>query len=241
MNLREAIFRVVDFETTGVDPRNDRLCEVGWCDVSFRDGLWTIHERHEQFLSPGISIPSTARAVHHISDQMVAGAPAPLDFLPTILSHEPGVYFVAHNAEFDQAFASAALGVDFPTQWLCTYRLARHLIPDAPSYKNQVLRYELGFDDIPGDAHRAGHDACVTAHILVYLLGKSIKEDSTPEDVIAFADDPVYLAGTVGFGKHFDKTWQQLPADYLGWMRRQGSDDWDKDQWHTITTILGAR
>jgi hypothetical protein len=106
-----------------------------------------------------------------------------------------------------------------------------------------VLRYHLGFDDIEGDAHRAGHDARVTAEILCYMLNQSTF-DHTVDSIIAYAEKPVFLNGTMGFGKHRDKKWTEVPISYLHWMRKQGEfsednpDGWDRDQWHTLNKVL---
>lgn len=231
MQLTEATFRVVDFETTGLNEKEAGICEVGWCDVSNNDGVWSYGPAQSQLLDPGHPIPAVAKAVHHIVDSDVEDQPQPADFLPQVFT--PGLVFSAHNVEFDRKFASAA-GVDTSDPWLCTMRLAKHLVVDAPSYSNQVLRYHLGWDVISGDAHRAGHDVTVTAKLLCHLLSMSKNPNSTVQDVIDYAASPVLLTGKVGFGKHFDKLWSEVPRDYLQWMAKQGSTDWDIDQWHTI-------
>ena len=240
MNLREATIRVIDFETTGTDPQNDKVCEVGWCDVVY-EGEWKPQpESRDQILDPGIPIPSIAKAVHHIHDDEVAGKPKWEDFVGEVESPQVKL-FAAHNADFDKSFAGP-LAERYP--WLCTYRLALHRLPDMPSYKNQVIRYELGFEKIEGDAHRAGHDATVTAHILAHMLNGATTE-LTVEGLIEYSEHPVFLNGAINFGKHKGTEWRDLPVSYLNWMRNQGAqsetnpDGWDRDQWYTINKILG--
>jgi hypothetical protein len=66
------------------------------------------------------------------------------------------------------------------------------------------------------------------------------------DTLIAFAQSPVVLNGKLGFGKHFDKTWAEVPIDYLQWMirenevslRRDGKDAWDRDTLFTIDRLL---
>jgi exodeoxyribonuclease X len=239
MNLKECTIRVVDFETTGFDADQDKICEVGWCDVSYTDDKWQSGMPRYSLINPGIKIPVISMAVHHITDNDVADALPEDKVLPKVFSKNIPL-FCAHNAEFDGAFAKTA-GHD--ARWLCTYRLALHRIPDAPSYKNQVLRYYLGFHSIGGDAHRAGHDAAVTARILCHILNGS-KFEHTIDSIIAYAKTPVYLRGTMGFGKHKDKTWSECPLQYLQWMRKQGEqsegnpDGWNRDQWFTLNKVL---
>ncbi len=239
MNLKQAKIRVVDFETTGFDPDTDKICEVGYCDVAFSNGEWQAGSTGEAFVNPGRGIPATAMAIHHITDDMVKNAKSAEEILSATFSEDVHL-FAAHNAEFDSSFADA---VGFERRWLCTYRLSLHRIVDSPSHKNQVLRYHLGFYDIEGDAHRAGHDAKVTAEILCYMLNES-KFEHTIDSIIAYAETPVFLKGNIGFGKHRDRTWSECPVQYLQWMRKQGEqyednpDGWDRDQWFTLNKVL---
>jgi len=241
VNLKEANIRVVDFETTGFDLDTDKICEVGWCDVYFQkaDYVWQCDEHHNEFINPGRDIPATAKAVHHITEKMVENAQLADELLPAVFAENIDL-FAAHNAEFDSSFADA---VGFERRWLCTYRRSLHRIVESPSHKNQVLRYHLGFDDIEGDAHRAGHDAKVTAEILCYMLNQS-KFDHTIDSIIAYAENPVFLRGNIGFGKWRDRKWTDVPTSYLQWMRKQGEfsehnpDGWDRDQWYTLNKVL---
>lgn len=61
----------VDLETTGLEPRDDRIVEIGVLVLSPDAGparyLWR--------LDPGIPIPEAARAVHDIGEEDVAGCP----------------------------------------------------------------------------------------------------------------------------------------------------------------------
>ena len=59
---------VVDLETTGVDPRHDRIVEVGVLKVAPDAGPI----RYRRLVHPGVPIPPAARAVHGIGDEDVA-------------------------------------------------------------------------------------------------------------------------------------------------------------------------
>lgn len=227
-------FQVLDFETTGFDPSVDKVIEIGVCNVTWECGIAKVKLPVSWLCDPGIPIPPTARAVHHISDDMVRGEP-PFSFYGEMFKRdlERGL-LVAHNAAFDQSFAEQS----FPGQadWLCTMRLAKHLWPDAPAYGNEVLRYwrELEIND-DSPTHRAKHDACVTAHLLAHML--PLVADKI-DDLVAWANRPVVLRGKVGFGKHGDLQWPEVPKDYLQWMIRQGEAAWDKDVFHTAKYFL---
>jgi len=252
MDLKEATIRVVDFETTGFDPESEKVCEVGYQDIIFDEPDddnqqtegWILYGDAKSFLcNPGIPIPYVSSAIHHITDADVEGKPTPEEVFPKVFNDEPNL-FAAHNAEFDESFARA-YGVQ-GSAWLCTYRLALHRLPDALSFKNQALRYMLGFTSVAGDAHRAGHDAKVTALILCYMLNGSTTK-MTVEDLVAYAERPVFMgAKKMGFGKHKDALWTECPKGYLQWMQKQGEktadnkDGWDRDQWYTLNRVLAC-
>jgi exodeoxyribonuclease X len=152
--------------------------------------------------------------------------------------------FVAHYAQFDRGFIEAAIGGPTSLRWLCTWRLARHLFPEAPSCGNEVLRYWLYPDlELEGLPHRAEHDIAVTSLLLEHMIPIAVaKGIDSPYALIDYAESPVLLTGVLGFGKHHDKTWQQvreIDSGYLHWMRREGVEAWDLDQWHTVNALLG--
>jgi DNA polymerase III epsilon subunit-like protein len=163
----EGALAVVDFEFTGIDPAVDRIVDVGI--VWYRKG-----ERREwhSLVNPGVPIPPTASAVHHITDEDVAGAPTFEAVAPTIKWVLRHCVVAAHAAELDALILGAELGEHIePSDWICTWRLARHLYPLAPAFGNQELRYwlktKLPENDRP---HRALPDARVTFEIALHML-----------------------------------------------------------------------
>lgn len=254
MNITEALFRVVDVETTGFDPKVDKIVELGACDVYHSDvdvPGWIQSTAESWLCNPGMPIPPTAKAVHHIIDEDVCDSPPAETVIAELLPAGERTVFVAHNAPFDRSFLEAA-GFPPGRRWLDTYRLSMHLWAEAPSHKNEVLRYWLGFDRVPWSntsqglvtsamPHRAGHDAAVTALILQELL-KHCSNAHDVDELIAFADSPVVLKGLLGFGKHFDKTWEQVAGvdpGYLQWIANQPSQNWDADKHYTARHYCG--
>lgn len=214
---------VVDTETTGIDYENDKIVEVGGVLL---DGSEVI-KTYESLVNPGIPIPPTSSAIHHITDDMVADAPI-LDAAIQPFLEEEFDFIVAHNAKFDSAFLDLG-SVD----WICSWKLANVSIPDAPGYGNQVLRYFLGLDGPVSQthAHRALYDAEVTANLFVHILGLASKEDPFPA-MVEVTKNPIVLRGKVGFGEHADKYWNEVPKSYLNWMINKASG-WDENRLHT--------
>ena len=239
MLIKDAAFAVVDCETTGLDPKTDRVVEMAMvlCDTEGINGKF-VDELH----SPGFPIPPSASAIHHIVDSDVEQC-RPYDPARHILQQKESLWtYAAHNAAFDSAFLK--LGEPF----ICTMRLAQKLWPDLESYSNQFLRYHLKLNppvERGAAMHRALPDAIVTATLLVHELSEVIRranDDGEPvmfvNELIEWIDQPMLLV-TVRFGKHKGLKWSEVPLDYLRWIIRS-MDDADIDTLHTAKHYLNA-
>jgi len=128
-------YAVVDVETTGFNPREDRVVEMACVVLEGREIVRT----WSTLVNPERSIPDYATRVHGITDEHVARAPS-FEIAQRMLWRLCfGATVVAHNANFDLSFLPAI--AHLPS--LCTLRLARHCFPDAPNHKNQTLREYL--------------------------------------------------------------------------------------------------
>lgn len=214
---------VVDSETTGVSAE-DKAVEVG----GFLCEGKTIIKHYESLVNPGIPIPCTASAIHHITDEDVRNAPSIEDAIAPFFDEEFD-FVVAHNAAFDKRF------MDFGNApWACTFRLARRVIPDAPSHSNQALRYFLG---LPAPehasvllAHRALYDSEVTTHLFHHILDLATTDDPI-EGMLKVSNNPQLLK-TVAFGAHKGKEWKNVPRNYLDYILHKSSG-WDDDILYT--------
>jgi len=230
---------IADTETTGIDPAKDSLLEVAqvFMPVDKPDNLigdWTYIEYN------GV-IPPEAKAVHHIVEKDVEhGAercvPRDVHIKAMLDLHHDGYAYAFHNAPFDLGFLPELK--DVPV--ICTYQCALHLYPDAPSYKNQVLRYWLGVEPkasmLEGlSPHRALYDSAVTAALLEQMLMLC-----SPEDLVELTKRPVLLK-TVNFGKYKGESWKNVPSDYRGWMRRSGNWSDDANVMYTLDVLDGRR
>ncbi|HEX9298421.1 MAG TPA: 3'-5' exonuclease [Polyangiaceae bacterium] len=96
---------LIDVETTGRDSALDRIVEIGI--VVGRAG--EVIERRSWLLNPGCPIPEESRAVHGITDEMVAGKPAFAEVAVEIAAALTGVVPAAYNATFDRSFIAGEL------------------------------------------------------------------------------------------------------------------------------------
>jgi DNA polymerase III epsilon subunit family exonuclease len=164
-------YAVVDVETTGFSPVNDRIVEVACVLV---DGDRVVG-RWATLVRPDIEIPARATDVHGITNAMVAEAPPLWRVLSTLRNLCRDRIVVAHYARFDLSFLRDL----HPDTAICTLKLARALVPEAPNHRNQTLRSVLHIDEAIGEelmAHRALDDALVTAHVLIACHRRFIKQ-----------------------------------------------------------------
>ena len=159
-------------------------------------------------------ISAATSAIHHIIDEDVAGAASWLSAAPDILRAVPGpapLALAAHRASFEQRWCVSALTGGLP--WICTYKSALRIWPDAPGHSNQGLRYwrrPEGLDRVAGlPAHRAGPDAYVTAFHLRDML-----REATLEQLLVWSAEPALLV-KVPYGRLRGRRFRDLAVEDL--------------------------
>ena len=222
--------RVIDLETTGDSFTNGGVVEVGWQDLTLgADGGWALGGGPGAVLvHPGCPISPMTSAVHHIVDEDVAGARDWEDVAPGVLQGETLLALAAHRAAFEQRWCLPRF--TGRARWICTYKCALRLWPDAPSHSNQGLRYwrwPSGLDRATGlPAHRAGPDAYVTAHHLRDMLALA-----SVSQLLAWSEQPALLV-RVPTGSLRGRRWSELDQVQLGRVL-SGEFGWNQDMLFT--------
>jgi len=168
LDPRTAVFVVIDVETTGLNPADDRVCEVG--AIRMVGGQET--GRYESLVQPGMPMPEAARATHGISDEMLKEAPGFGGIAADLRKFMSGATLVAQNAEFDVSFLNAeflrAGMTKLAMPALDTIALARKVRPGLPSYNLDALarQFKLKFNG----RHRSIADCEVTAGVFWQCL-----------------------------------------------------------------------
>lgn len=222
--------RVIDLETTGFEPPEHAPCEVGFVDLdSYSTDLagepsyWAVSQPRSWLCHPGRSIPPEASAIHHIIDSDVELEERWSVAMP---AHDETIdIYCAHNAKFEQVFITPEMIGGRP--WICTYKCALRLWPDAPSHSNQALRYWLGLwfginRAYADNAHRAGPDAYVTAHILLRMLETP---GVTIQQLLEWSEKPALLV-KCHIGGWRGTRWEDIDdPSFLDWILRRDFDE----------------
>lgn len=170
-------------------------------------------------VNPERRIEPGAFAVHGISDEAVAMSPTIRD----IAELQDVKHVICHNAAFDLRVLGDAVNVETS---LCTLALARRYVKGTTNHKLETLQREL---DLPVQrSHSALGDVHTVRDFLLHLLPKTGLELETLFERRAGAK----LLHKMPFGKHKGKRIDQVPADYLSWLRSK--DDLDKDLKFTL-------
>lgn len=205
---------VVDTETTGLEPADQVIEFAAFTHTGTIEALYGTTRK----------IPAEVSAVHHLRNEDVAGKPLFTEVAPLLRDelHRSGVgLLVAHNAEFDRKM----MGEEFADfEWICTMKVAMHLYPDSESFKNEALCYQLGLGLLgrearnTGQAHSAGFDAGQTAALYEHFLTLA-----SVDQMIQWTKDVKNIV-RLQFGKHKGKTWDQVDAGYLIWIKGNMDD-----------------
>lgn len=169
---REVVFAVVDLETTGVDPDNDRILQMAAVIV---DGTGEVIEIFDTIVRPQHPEQYThgAEHIHGISEAQVANGMPLVEALERLRTVTEGRILTAHNAPFDIGFLraeSSRVGASFEVErFIDTLCLARRM--DTPRTRKHTLDALCAHYAIERPrAHEARADATATAQLLVRII-----------------------------------------------------------------------
>ena len=164
-----------DLETTGLDPVNDYIIEVGATQVT--DGK--IVARLQQFIKPPIQIPPFITKITSITNEMVKNAPTINEVFEDIYDFLGDYPLVGHNVKFDYTFIQQKRdeydGYEMKNPLLDTLSLSRTFRYDLVNHRLGAIAESYSFDS--EGAHRADFDAELTANILLKLVGEMSRAD----------------------------------------------------------------
>lgn len=162
-------FVVVDLETTGLNPRLDKIVEIAILTVENGE----VVDVFDTLVNPGIMIPFAASRVNNITDDMVRGEPTLESLIAKIHTLLDGKIVTGYNVTFDigfldQAFYDVGLIVD-QMPFFDVLDLVRRKIPygRTPNHRLETMKHFFGIQLV---SHRAGDDCRITVEVLKKVL-----------------------------------------------------------------------
>lgn len=163
-----AIFTAFDTETTGLNPEEEKILEIG--AVSF-DRLG-IRARYNVLINPQRKILPEITRVNGIDDSMVSGKLTFAENVPHFLGFIKDSVLIAHNTPFDLGFVNNELKLagmkPLENQTADTLTLSRAMLPNLGKYNLQFLAKYFEINVV--NAHRAEDDARVCMELFLKLL-----------------------------------------------------------------------
>ena len=173
----EGEFVAFDLETTGLSAQNDVIIEFG--AALFRNG--EVVDTFESFVAPNRRLEQKVIELTGITDAMLEGARSIEEVLPEFLAFCADRPLVAHNADFDVGFVTAAcerLHIAFAPTSIDTLILSQNLMPQLNKHKLNIVADALSLPEF--NHHRASDDA-KTCGLLYLRFAKMLKERGLSE------------------------------------------------------------
>ena len=166
-------FVCIDLETTGLNPKRDRIIEIG--AVKVRDGK--VVETFQQLIDPKQQLEERVGALTGIISKELEGQPTIQEMLPALKEFLGEDVLLGHRVLFDYSFLKRAFTnekIPFERKGIDTLKLARQFVTECESKKLESLCIHYG---IKHQAHRALGDALAT----VELYQKLVREYYEPK------------------------------------------------------------
>lgn len=151
-----------DIETTGLNPRENEIIEIGALKV--RDGK--VADRFMEFIRPGSPISPAITDITGITNEMVAGARSCQEVVADFIGFCEDDVLIGHNVIFDYGFmkcSAAENGYTFEKMGIDTLKIAKKVHKDLDSRSLGSLCEHYHIENKA--AHRAYHDALATAKL----------------------------------------------------------------------------
>lgn len=197
---------VFDIESTGVNPRNDRIIELAAVKLH-PDGA---EETKTWLLNPTVPIPPETTAIHGISDDIVKGCPTFRDKADEIFDFFKGCDLSGFNADrfdipcIEEEFAR--VGRNFAASQRRHVDVQRIYHRMEPRDLSAAVRFYLGRDH--AGAHGAEADAKATVEVLKAQMVKypELPRTSAEMDEYLVPHDPLN-ADRQGMIRWIDGAW----------------------------------
>lgn len=177
--LLKTEFLVLDFETTGLNPRNEAILSVGYTVI--RNGRVVLGENGHHIVRVNKQIPRESVIIHKITDDRSHQGQHLTDIMAILLHKMTGRALIAHYAPIERGFLNAACvelyGYKPPLRILDTLAIEkkRLLRREQAATVNQLRLFKLREKyHLPRyKAHNALEDAIATAELFLVQMAFS--------------------------------------------------------------------
>jgi DNA polymerase III alpha subunit (gram-positive type) len=177
----------LDLETTGLDPANDRIVEIG--AVAIHRGEMVLHDYFHRVLSGSGAVSAANRVVHGVTAKEQYDGAALSDALDALIAWIGDAPFVGFFTDFDVKFlrtaiashANKAVAKNFAAQHIDIARIAPAVFPDVKA--KSLGEWSAALHLPIKKQHRALADALATAHLTQRVLAKLPAEKRTFQEL----------------------------------------------------------
>lgn len=157
---------VFDIETTGLNPKYEKIIELGAARVQNGE----VTDTFSTFINPGKSLPERIVELTGIYDTDVINAPYIEEVLDAFIAFTADDILLGHNLIFDYSFVKKAAVNQkrtFDRNGIDTLKIARRFLTDLESRRLSAL---CKYYNIHLEAHRALNDALATHELYQRLV-----------------------------------------------------------------------
>ena len=173
----------IDLETTGLNPKRDRIIEIGAVKVIDGKEAAVFH----RLVNPGRDLEERVTELTGITNEELVGAPYIEDILPELADFLGDAILLGHNVIFDYSFLKKAYvdqKMEFKRSGVDTLKLARRFMPEL---EHKTLGAMCEHFQIPLKAHRAladSYGALAVYEKLIELFYAKEPETFEPKELI---------------------------------------------------------
>lgn len=163
----------IDLETTGLNPKTDKIIEIGAVKVK---GC-VVQQTFSTLIQPGRKLEKRVTELTGINDAMLVDAPDLSEILSGLFEFLEDLPLLGHRILFDYSFLKKAAvnqKISFEKEGIDTLKIARRYLT---GLEHKTLESLCVHYQIPHNAHRALGDALATHQLYQILARDYYKEE----------------------------------------------------------------
>lgn len=188
-DVRELDLLVLDFETTGLDPKKDSVLSIGWVEVN--RSIIHLNKAHHLYIHHRNSITSESVKIHHIRPEDLRSEGISKEVAFKLLLHAMvGKIVVAHGTVVEKRFLNEYIQHQFnvsipPLLWFDTLKIEKYRLQMArhqTDWRLSSLRKNIGLPCYT--THHALNDAISTAELYLAQIHHLFGKDKAPLGIL---------------------------------------------------------